>query len=195
MKRWWLVIGLLLSLGVNAGIVVALAAGRFHRQEARHRLPFEGPMHDARNLARGMGLDAENEEDFRELHHRFFTAAREQRQVSMELRRELLGEVTSGEPDREEIDDILLRISESELEMERALVATMLEARDLLDPGQEQRYVRFLGSRLMRMDHGGGPPRGPGHSPGSIGGRDRRHPGGGRPGGGRGEGKRGPGDR
>ena len=146
-------------------------------------------MHDARNLARGVGLDSENAEHFRELHHRLFTAAREQRRLAVELRRELLSEVTAAEPDRDEIDDILLRISESELEMERALVATMLEARDLLDPNQEQRYVRFLGSRLMRMDHGGGPPGGPGRPARPPGSRDRRRPGG------RGEGKRGPGDR
>ena len=175
MKRWWLVIGLLLSLGVNAGILAALAVGKFHRQEPRrHSAPFQGPVNDARNLARGVGLEAENAGDFRELHRRLFAAAREQRQRSMELRRELVSEVTAEEPDRDEIDGILLRISEIQLEMERALVATMFEARDLLDTSQEQRYVRFLASRLMVREHGGGPPRGPGRPDGPPGGRDRR---------------------
>ena len=179
MKRWWLVIALLLSLGINAGILAALAVGKFQErgQPRRRPVPFEGPMHDARNLARGVGLDNEGSAQFRELHRQFFETARKQRRNSMELRRELLSEVTADDPDRDEIEAILRRISESELEMERALVDTMLDARNILDDEQEQRYVRFLGSRLMRMDHGPGPSGGPRRPGGPHRSRDRRRPG------------------
>ena len=184
MKRWWLVIVLLLSLGINAGILAALAVGKFQgRVEPRRSpVPFEGPMHDARNLARGVGLDTEGSARFRELHREFFETAREQRRNSMGLRRELLSEVTADDPDRDEIEAILRRISESELEMERALVDTMLDARDILDENQEKRYLHFLGSRLMKMDRmdriDHGPPGGRGRPAGPHGSRERHRPGG-----------------
>ena len=161
MKRWWLVIVLLLSLGINVGILAALATGRLGREEARPRTPFEGPMNDGRDLARRMGLDEEGGRNFRELHRRFQERTQEQRRQSMDMRRQLLEQLTAEEPDREKIEDILVRLSEAESEMERALVETTLSARQLLDPEQERRYLRFLASRMMRRPGATRPSRPP----------------------------------
>ena len=171
MKRWWLVIALLLSVGVNLGILAALATGGFGlrsrpRPDSGPRPSFDGAVHDVGDLARGVGLDEEETREFRSLHQEFFARARESRRTSMEARRELLGELTAPEPDEQRIDEMLSVISRAEAELERAMVQTTLKARDLLGDKEEAHYLRFLSSRMMRMG-GGRPPGGfpPGPQP------------------------------
>ena len=178
MKRWWMVIALLLSVGVNLGILAALATGGFGSRSRPRPLPpprlsSDGAVHDVGDLARGVGLDEEATREFRSLHQAFFARARESRRTSMEARRELLRELTAPDPDEQRIDEMLSAISRSEAELERAMVDTTLKARDLLGDREEGHYLRFLSSRMMRM--GGGRP--PGGFPPGAQGRHRDRPG------------------
>ena len=55
MKRWWVVIALLLSVGVNLGILAALATGGFGlrsrpRPDSGPRPSFDGAVHDVGDL-------------------------------------------------------------------------------------------------------------------------------------------------
>ncbi len=152
MKRWWLVIALLLSLGVNLGILSAMAISRLAPEEPRPSSGrFPQAVGDTRDLARRVGLAEEETQAFRALHQSFFERARRQRRESMELRQRLLSELTADEPNGPRIDDILARLSTAEAEMERAMVETTLQSRELLDAEQEARYLRFLVSRLHHM--------------------------------------------
>ena len=170
MKRWWLVIVLLLSLGVNLGILSAMAISRLAPDESRPSSGrFPQAVGDTRDLARRVGLAKEETHAFRALHQRFFERTRQQRRASMELRQHLLAELTADEPNRQRIDDILARLSAAEAEMERAMVETTLQSRELLDSEQETRYLRFLVSRLHRI--GGRPGMGGPGGPGGPGGR------------------------
>ena len=186
MKRWWIVIALLLSVGVNLGVLAALAVDRFGPRENRRpqRPPYErfDGVRDAGDLARGVGMDPESTRRFRGLHQEFFESAHERRRQSMELRRELLRELTATAPDRSHIEELLEQIAGLELELEKAMVDTTLKAREMLEGEAQEHYLRFLTSRLMRV--GGGRPPG-GFSPGSPGppgrGRNGRRPGSSRP--------------
>ena len=93
----------------------------------------------------------------------------------MEARKDLLLELTAPEPDPQRIDEMLLLISRSEADLERAMVETTLKARVLLGDKEESLYLRFLSSRMMRMG-GGRPPGGfPPGAPGRHGERPGRH--------------------
>lgn len=178
MKRWWVVIALLLSVGVNLGVLAALATGGFGQRSrpGPHSAPrpsFDGEVRDVGDLARGVGLDKEATAEFRSLHQEFFARARESRRISMGARQDLLRELTAQQPDRERIDEMLSVISRSEAELERAMVETTLKARVLLGDKEEGHYLRFLSSRMMRM--GGGRP--PGGFPPAPQGRHRERPG------------------
>ncbi len=184
MKQWWLIIALLLSLGINIG----LFAGRFlparEVPEAamdpeppppppgreRDRLP---PV--ARRMADELGLAGEERRAFLDIQRTFFQQTLSARARVGRLQAQVRREMFAEEPDREAIDGLLERIAEAHVDLERAFVDNLLAARELLDPEQEKRYLRFL-HRLRQMRNrrdrppqdrpprfgpGGGPPPDP----------------------------------
>jgi hypothetical protein len=172
-RRWWLLIALLLSLGVNVGILATLAAsGRIDRPVRPPAGPAYGPPGPAgedrpqlpaaagwrlERLADGLGLAGEDRERFLELQHRMFedgiALARERFALQAELRRELL----AAEPDRQRIEILIGEISAVFTRLEENTASGILDTRELLDPEQERRYLRVVAQirpRLLREGAG-----------------------------------------
>lgn len=177
MKRWALWLALLLSVGINVGILLALAAGpggwpwseRPERTGAERTWDGPGPgarphvermrrHHDRphRHLGRvadRLGLEGEERERFVAIQEELLATVRDGRRRRAELHRELRAEMTASEPDRRRVDDLLAELSAVQAEMERAFAGAVLASRELLGPEQEEAYLRFL----RRMP---GPPSG-----------------------------------
>ena len=62
----------------------------------------------------------------------------------MDLRHQLLSEVTAEAPDRQRIEEILEELGRADVEMERAMVEVTLESRELLDSEEERRYLELV---------------------------------------------------
>ena len=178
MRRWWLVIALLVSLGVNAGILATLAAsGRIGGPvrplagvpagppgalgpagEQGPRLPAAAGWRLER-LADELGLAGEERERFVDLQRRMFqdgiALARERFALQAELRRELL----AAEPDRERIETLIGEIAAVFTRLEENTASGILDTRELLDPEQERRYLRVVAQIRALRDPGaaGGP--------------------------------------
>lgn len=173
MKRWWLVIALLLSLGVNLGILAALAVRRPPRPgpeapppAGEQNLPDpnpEGPPPRVTRLADRLGLEGEQRRRFVDLQARFFADTVRLRTQQMEAYRALRRELTSREPDRTRIESLLQESARLHLALEQAMVRNVIASREVLDPGQERLYLEVL-SRL----------RPPGARPGGLGAQDPR---------------------
>lgn len=158
MRRGTLVVALLLSLGVNLGLlgvaVARRAAGeRWQRAERGETLP---PERFGRRLADRLGVPDERRDAFltvqRRLAERTAVERRELLRVRLALRRELLAPA----PDRARIDDLLDELADRERSLNRALVESVLESRQSLAGRELERYLRFL----ERAGPGpGGPPR------------------------------------
>ena len=185
MRRWWLVIALLLSLGVNAGILATLAvSGRGDRPVRPLAGPPYGPPGPAgedrpqlpaaagwrlERLADELGLAGEERERFVALQRRMFqdgiALARERFALQAELRRELL----AAEPDRERIETLIGEIAAVFTRLEENTASGILDTRELLDPEQERRYLRVVAQIRALRDPGaaGGPwrQRRPGQPP------------------------------
>ena len=171
MKRWWLVIALLLSVGINIGILATIAfqersggeapgdtapgttvdpeppAARFPEGDP---VPPEGrlpPM--IRRVADELGLEGGKRAAFLELQRTFFDQTLSARSRMARLQREIRGEVTSAEPDRDALERLLVELSAAHTDLERAFVYNLLAAREILDGEQERRYMHFL----HRMRH------------------------------------------
>jgi Spy/CpxP family protein refolding chaperone len=212
-SRRWLALGLLLSVGVNAGILATLAVERLRdgavpeaaegpedAAEPAAGVPEEpgglepgadpgepgfepgpglgpgqrggpGPPplpeveHRLEGLADRLGLAGEERERFLDIQRRFFRETFRQRQEIHLHQRSLRQELVAPTPDRARVGEALDRLSAARDELDRALINTVLESRELLDPPQEAEYLRFV-ARLRAAGEGGrpgGPPGGPGN--------------------------------
>jgi hypothetical protein len=165
MKRWWLVIALLLSVGLNLGILGSIVAARRAPQPGpREPRPGAGAVNPAANplprlprLADRLGLEGEERRQFIDVQWTLFQKTARLRLQRGEVHRELKRELSRDEPDRQKLDRLLGESARLHSAMERALVDSVLASRDLLGPEQERKYLRFVGR--LRVPN---PPPGPG---------------------------------
>lgn len=169
MKRWWLLIALLLSVGINVGILAAIATRRATRpdpppparEERGPRLapplpdedsepgpgqPQGGPPRASR-LADRLGLEGEPRRRFLAIQQTFFEETVRIRLHLAETQREVRRELMSETPDRPKIDALLQESAQDFLALERALAKNVVSSRELLDPAQEEEYLLVI-SRL-----------------------------------------------
>jgi Spy/CpxP family protein refolding chaperone len=150
-KRWWLWIVLLLSLGVNVGILTTLAVDHLRRDDAPLPASAGGPLRPGprfQNLADRLGLEGERRERFLAIQQRAFERMRAERQRLMGARLALRRELVSGSSDRARIDTLLAEVTAAQAALERALIDSLLETREVLDPEQQRMYLRFVEERL-----------------------------------------------
>jgi len=174
-KRWWLMIALLLSLGVNLGILATLAVDRREAppppveppppetlEPERPDFPDEEAM--ARHLPRifermadELGLEGEPREKFIAAQRRFLEGMIRTRVQVARIQAQVRREMIAAEPDRAELERLIKELGRAHAEHENVLVANVLESRAMLGPEQQQRYLAML-ARLRRMQPGHGPP-------------------------------------
>ena len=148
MKRWWLVIALVLSLGMNLGLLIALALSSPALLQQQQRVMRPAAPGRLQQLADRLGIEGEVRRRFVERQRRFFAETAGPRARLPEIRREVRAEMTRPHPDRARIDELLREGSGIFLMLERALVANVLESRAMLPPDADQKYVDLI-SRLQ----------------------------------------------
>lgn len=188
MKRWGLWILLVLSLGVNVGVLLTLAVGGWPATQPagdpetptgapgapagpRGEIPATADgVERSRPGGRGlrmlelladrMELEGERREHFIALQRSFLETAGEARWRRLELQGQLRREITGPAPDRQRIGELIDQLSGTQGTLERSLAELVLETRELLQPAQERQYLAFLERLRRRLD-------GPGfHHPG-----------------------------
>ncbi|HEX6901206.1 MAG TPA: periplasmic heavy metal sensor [Thermoanaerobaculia bacterium] len=178
MRRWWLVIALLLSLGLNLGIFAALVARRAGppdrdrpRPEERAGMgnPGANPLPRLPRLADRLGLEGEKRRRFLDLQWKLFEESSRLRLQLGEVHREIKREMIRDEPDGQQIERLLQESARVYLNLERSLTRNILSTRELLDDREERQYLALIG-RI-------GIPLSPGDGPEAGGPRERRGPG------------------
>lgn len=171
MRRWWVVIALLLSLGVNLGLVAAVATRKMAARQERGAEPGgPGPRRQQemggeplprfRRLADHLGLEGEQRRRFLDLQRQLFEETVRVRMRQAENQREVRRELVSREPDRERIDALLQQSARDFLTLEQALAKNVVATRAILSPGQEEEYLRVI-SRMRPPGPGGFGPQQP----------------------------------
>lgn len=158
MKRWWLWIALLLSLGVNVGVVgtilVHRAAGRAEPLPRPAAGTAQPPQLSA--LADRLRLSGPARDRFLAVQHEFFSEVMARRTELATLDHELRRELTAPRPDRQRIDRILERRGRAHSAIETAFTDNVLACREILGPRQQRQFFRFLG-RLRQAGPGARP--------------------------------------
>lgn len=170
MRRWWLVLALLLSVGINVGILSVLAVHRLSPPGPPARMP-PAVTAGVERFADHLGLEGESRQRFVELQRGFFESTRKGRERMERLRRQLRRELTARRPDRERVEETLAELARTYAGLEGAFARLVLDTREVLNPRQQREYLRFL-ARLRAGVEGArpGPPPGrrlrPDRSPG-----------------------------
>ena len=144
MRRWGLAIALLLSLGMNVGILAMLWTGKARGRPWMERPRAEAPIANLERFADRLELEGETRRRFLEIQRRFFETTREERRRLQGLRAELRRALTARDPDRAAVDRILAEIAAVQPKLDRALADNVLATRELLAPAQERRFLRHL---------------------------------------------------
>lgn len=144
MKRWWLVIALLLSLGMNLGILAMVAVNRpeFVRQQQQALRP--GAPGRLPQLAERLGLQGEVRERFLERQRRFNRETAGPRKRLQVIRQQVRVELVRAHPDERRIDELLREGADLYLLLERSLTTDVLETRAMLPPEAERKYVDLI---------------------------------------------------
>lgn len=143
MKRWGLVIALLLSLGANVGILATFAFLRARPPLRQPAAPVEANRQIQR-LADRLGLEGETRRRFVLRQRQFFEETAGLRREIGDVNRELRREITRTAPDPQRIDRLIAESAATFAALEKAMVDHVRESRALLDPGQERKFLNFV---------------------------------------------------
>lgn len=169
MRRWWLVIALLLSVGLNVGIFSIIAARRLNASlkgpkppagQAGMTNPAADPLPRLPKLADRLGLEGEERRRFLDVQWNLYQETSHLRLQLGEVHRDLRRELTRSAPDKTQVDRLLAESARIYLALERALVNNVLATRELLGPDREKEYLKLIGQ--LRVPNPGGFGRGPG---------------------------------
>jgi Spy/CpxP family protein refolding chaperone len=150
-RRWWVVLALLLSLGVNIGILATLAVHRWRSPPPPAERLRPDVVHRIARLADHLELEGEERQRFVEIQRRFFeTTVRHTRglaRLRMQLRRELV----KPEPDSGRVEVLVEELGRNYEGLEGSMAEAILESRRLLDAEQQRKYLRVLSRLRARM--------------------------------------------
>jgi hypothetical protein len=170
--RWWLVIGLLLSVGLNVGILAAIGVRRAtapERPAAQEQGPGQGqgpanpanpanandPVPRLTRLADRLKLEGETRRKFIDIQWNLYQETTRLRLDLGEIHRSLRREMTLPNPDRPRVDALLADSSRTYLALEKSLVDNVFTTRALLGPEKEAEYLKVVG-RLRLPNPGPG---------------------------------------
>ncbi|MBW8874630.1 MAG: periplasmic heavy metal sensor [Acidobacteria bacterium] len=161
MKRWWLVIALLLSVGLNVGILAAITVRRMNPAarpaKAQAANPAADPLPRLPQLANRLGLEGEERRKFLDIQWNLYQETSHLRLQLGEVHRHLRHELIQSPPDRAQVDRLLEESSRIYLALEKSLVGNILATRDLLGPEKEKQYLRLIGQLRIPNPGGFGP--------------------------------------
>lgn len=164
MKIKILVIALILSMGINVGVVITLVQHWRYRKRLEERLPLKSPSWYHSPMRRMLGLSKEQFDAIEKTREEMHSKIMPKREKLRRKRRELMDLLREPEPQKERLDSLLHEVAELQTEIELFIFEDILKMKEILTPEQEERFFELFNKRLKS---GGSPrfPHKPGHSP------------------------------
>lgn len=151
MKRWWLTIVLLLSLGINIGLLAAVGIRKAATPRIDRPPEVLGLEEKLARVGRDLGLEGERREEFLRVQLEFVDTVKLRRMRLVKVRSALRRELTSRNPSLERVERLERELGEAYVELERAFIDMVTQSREVLGPQQHRRYLRMLGTVRERL--------------------------------------------
>jgi len=149
MKNKILIIVLILSLAVNAGIIISMA---FHVNAIRKFVrgePFEMKRNPiVRNIERKMGLSKIQTEEINKIMSQAMEDVKPLRQQIMEKRKELMAMLSGDKIDPNKKKKLLDDIFALQRQVEEKIIDNMVSIRQKMTPEQRQKMNKFFDKRM-----------------------------------------------
>jgi Spy/CpxP family protein refolding chaperone len=168
-KRWLIVVLLLLSVGLNIGLLAQRGREKRERQERREarqearqnpesRAARERPLLKRllERMVEEVGVAGEQRDKFIAIHESFFDRTLATREKLRQGQRALRDNLTSPQPDRALADSQAAEIAAAQKEVEAAFIESYFATTAILDQDQRQRYSKLVSElRRLRWDRRG----------------------------------------
>ena len=168
MKRGWVWVALLLSVGINIGVLATIGVSRARAKAGLERPRDRGGSPPVERLATHLDLDGEARDQFLDIQQTLFRSMQQHQGSLQELRTEIRREIMSDLPDPLNVDRLLGEVGAIHMDLDRAMVESVSATRKILTPEQQKRYFEVLErwqGASRRFAGRGGPPGRPGRRP------------------------------
>lgn len=158
MKSKWLIIVLVFSVAVNAAALITIGY-QWSKQWWKHHPLSKPPFSEFHREMLRRKLDM-TEEQYRKVKvaHDKFDKEMETMQSSLRAKREaLFHQLRAHDPDRAEIDTLLVEIAALQADLERRVVDNLLEMKDVLTPEQRKKLLSLIDHRFREHREHFGP--------------------------------------
>jgi Spy/CpxP family protein refolding chaperone len=149
MMKKWLIIVLLFSVAVNVAALVTIGI-QWSRHLGRHH-PLSRPPFSEKHremLHRRLDLSEDQIQKVTEAQEQMVKEMETMRMTLRSKRRELAHLLKEPEPNRAEIDSLLVEISAVQADLERRVVDVLLNLRGLLTPEQREKFLALIDRHL-----------------------------------------------
>ena len=161
---------LIVSLAFNIGVGVTFGVMAYYRKLTPHRQPHRPGERPGRfDPLKALNLSPEQEAQMKAGREKMIERVHELRRAVKEGHRILADLMVGPEPDREAIEKQLTEIAAARQQLDRRVVEHFLNAREFLDPDQQEAFNRMIrrafshggpGGRGLGGHHGAGKGRG-----------------------------------
>jgi Spy/CpxP family protein refolding chaperone len=171
MKGKGLIVALIVSLGINAGVIGTVIYRMFEGRESFHR--FHDRLWQHSPLRHELDLTESQLDELERLREGMSEGIEPLRLELREKRDEMIGLLREDEPERERIEALAREIANSQAELGVRIFDHLLDVRDILSEEQRLRVIDLFERELHPRDRfpgpfgapPGGPPGGPPERP------------------------------
>jgi len=149
MRSKWFTIIMLLSLAVNAGVLVTLGYHYYHNTSLKPSAPC--PMSPAdSHLYQSLGLSKVQLSRMEPLAQKFHERLGELGS-RMEEKKEALTDLLQKESDPASIEHLREEMAGIQDEIQKEVISHIMESKKILDPNQQQRFFDLMRQSMARM--------------------------------------------
>ena len=159
MKSKWIIVLLIFSLAVNIAAVVTIGIQWSRHFGRHHPLLSEPPFSDRHReiFRRRLDLTEDQFRKVKEVQDQLADELETKHGLLRERREALFHKLREPDPDREEIDSLLVEISVLQADIERKVVDNLLEMKDVLTPEQREKLLSLIDRRFSKHRRHFGP--------------------------------------
>ncbi len=144
-----LIIALILSVGINAGVGTVLFS-RQKEQKNAQKSTISWHRWSESDIGTMLNLDERQIVEMESIQELFYTEISPLREKLREKRRELIVVLRGAQPDMEKVDAVLSEIAGLQTEIERSFFKKILRMKEILTPEQEETFFRLFEERIKR---------------------------------------------